>query len=285
MSSSSEVRHKGKEPQKEPQDKAQEAENDFLNGPHWTKANKMTSDGATLFNILIFKSSKNGKFKPQMSKSEALEIFRSEEDKDDTRGYESKNLPEMGEMYRGLKERFQKETGEVQKEKTTKKAPVPPATATPQERKNPEEDNKLLETVIKENEELKAKIAQHDEDEKKLREMAERLQPAKVSENRPEIPAEVINKEPEKKPVDELAPAPLENLTVDEKQRQIADTFPNTKALQTGCYETIRNTDFSKVHFNASELRPENNYTRGLTNKINVIQKVNVGNLNKYILR
>ena len=127
---------------------------------------------------------------------------------------------------------------------------------------------------------MKKKIAELEHEDVTVKKMAERL-----SEARPEIPAEVINKEPEKKPVDSIAPAPLETLTLDEKQRKIADTFPNTKALQTGCYETVRNTDYSKVHFNASELRPENNYTRGLTNKINVIQKVNVGNLNKYILR
>ena len=84
-----------------------------------------------------------------------------------------------------------------------------------------------------------------------MKKMAERL-----LDTHPEIPAEVVNKEPEKKPVDELAPAPLETLTLDEKQRKIADKFPNTKALQTGCYETVRNTDYSKVHFNARELRP-----------------------------
>ena len=44
----------------------------------------------------------------------------------------------------------------------------------------------------------------------------------------------------------------LYRIAQDEQERKILEM-----ALQTGCYETIRNTDFSKVHFNAKELRPD----------------------------
>ena len=126
---------------------------------------------------------------------------------------------------------------------------------------------------------MKARLAEYEHEEMTTKNMAEKL------DERVDIPPEAQNHEPEHKPVDDIAPPTESKLSLDEKQRQIADTFPNTKALQTGCYETVRNTDYSRVTFNPKSLRPEYNYTKGITSKINVIQKVNVGNLNKYILR
>ena len=281
----------------------------FINGNYWTQGGKMSSKGAMLFNNLMYSVAKNGEFNTKLSKQQALEIFNKRE-KNIRTAVSKGNFPKEKQeaIYKEIGWNFKPKEKAPDAPATQTNAPAPPATATPapeiktnkvneavkemapelekKGRKLKRAQEKLKKTaefhtadIMEDFEIMKKKIAELEHEDVTVKKMAEKL-----SEVRAEIPAEVINKEPENKP-DELAPAPLENLTLDEKQRKIADTFPNTKALQTGCYETVRNTDYSRVHFNARELRPENNYTRGLTNKINVIQKVNVGNLNKYILR
>ena len=288
----SEVRHKSKSKSKQKEVIEIELEGEMpqiakilSEGQFWNKKGKLLTQFAKEFNQILFGKDK-GTIKTNMKQQDVMRIFETERQK----GH--KDLPTK--LLESVKNAEGKVAGDEEMKRLTKlpvdkfwkemevsPEPAKPATATS------EGTETEIERLRKENAHLKGQVSQYEiyymsqeEQERKIKEMSEKL-----SEVRAEIPAEVINKEPEKKPVDSIAPAPLETLTLDEKQRKIADTFPNTKALQTGCYETVRNTDYSKVHFNASELRPENNYTRGLTNKINVIQKVNVGNLNKYILR
>ncbi len=279
----SEVRHnKGKK-----QTVAQEKEEEFFNGPYWTRENKLSAKGAMLLNK---DNPQNKKFKTGLTKEEALKIFKDLGKK--VRAYENipPNIPSTEEHIRGIKEQLLKNAeGEIFQDETPKK-PAQPATASPLPR-TPEQEReqsiKELEAAQKKFEEssraleerLKSLEAKRVEEEKGIEEMAEKL------DERADIPPEVQNNEPEDKPVDDIAPPPESKLSLDEKQRKIADTFPNTKALQTGCYETVRNTDYSRVTFNPKSLRPEYNYTKGITSKINVIQRVNVGNLNKYILR
>ena len=293
----------------------------FTNGSYWTQNNKMSAKGAMKFNNLMYSAAKNGEFKSGLSKKEALAIF-NKRDKNIKSEVSKGNFPkekqekiceEIGWKYKG-KEKTKEPPPPAN---ATQNEPPPPANATPKESEQEQpkqltEKQKRVRKAIKEKapeleqkgkelkgaqerlkktaefhkddvtedfERMKAKLAQYEHDELTIKEMAEKL------DERADIPPEAQNNEPEDKPVDDIAPPPESKLSLDEKQRKIADTFPNTKALQTGCYETVRNTDYSRVTFNPKSLRPEYNYTKGITSKINVIQKVNVGNLNKYVLR
>ena len=270
------------------QEEAKTKSDAFEFGPYWDNNNKMKEESVTYFNNKMWDKTK-GNFNSGMTKDEAVKVYKDREKimwQQISRGSE-KTKEMLIEVFKELGHEY------IPK----KPANAPPANASPDKPKATQQEEKIDETdeideplipeteenevdkLRKENEELKAKLSQRDEDEKKIKEMAEKL------DERADIPPEVQNNEPEDKPVDDIAPPPESKLSLDEKQRKIADTFPNTKALQTGCYETVRNTDYSRVTFNPKSLRPEYNYTKGITSKINVIQRVNVGNLNKYILR
>ena len=68
---------------------------------------------------------------------------------------------------------------------------------------------------------------------------------------------------------------------MDEKQRQLGDTFPNTKRLQRGQPEKVTETKYKKAYYDKSKLRPDLAYKK----KIEVKQHVNIDKLNNYTLR